>query len=136
MGSTPTHIYLKWQAVAVDPVWALFCTARRLGLGHQQQVFMSIIMMPGDHDPENHIVETAELTRNSIPWDDIPLGWFRGVADLSAQSHYGWLFRLSFDPFSKDTHYGDAQIAILNEKRSIVKAKEGEESQRDRPKEF
>ncbi|ODO04919.1 hypothetical protein I350_05529 [Cryptococcus amylolentus CBS 6273] len=86
--------------------------------------------------PIEYIVETVELTHNSIPWDDIPLGWFRGVADPSSQSHYGWLDRLSFDPFSRYTHYGDAQIAILDEKRSIEEAKEEEESQRDRPREF
>ncbi|ODN87144.1 hypothetical protein L198_07147 [Cryptococcus wingfieldii CBS 7118] len=179
----------EWIAVSVDPIWALFCAAWRLGLGHQQQVFMSIIRMPGDHDPENplivvnplqeakkagldttraelfsldpnklrlaknclakfgtelvyrripieYIVETVELTHNSIPWDDIPLGWFRGGADPSSQSHYGWLYCLSFDPFSKDTHYGDAQIAILDEKRSIEKAKEEEESQWDSQREF
>ncbi|ODN77076.1 hypothetical protein, variant [Cryptococcus amylolentus CBS 6039] len=75
--------------------------------------------------PVEYIVETVVITRNSLPWDDIPRGWFRGAADPSSQPHYNWLHQLSFSPFMY-LQYGTTQSNIMLEKNKIESVLEKE----------
>ncbi|ODN76343.1 hypothetical protein L198_08119 [Cryptococcus wingfieldii CBS 7118] len=71
--------------------------------------------------PKSYIVETVEITHDSIPWDDIPLGWFQGGATNEPFSsiRWNWLDYLSFNPYDKLVKYGDAQGIIWAERKEI-----------------
>ncbi|ODN74207.1 hypothetical protein L202_07653 [Cryptococcus amylolentus CBS 6039] len=85
--------------------------------------------------PKSYLVETVEITHDSIPWDDIPLGWFQGgvTNEPFSSVRRNWLDWLSFDPDNKLVQYRDAQETIRGERKEVEtlirQAREREEAE-------